>query len=696
MPQQDLRNPGPKRYKVEGERRSSLWRKAFVGAAALLLAAWGASDMHRVLDVAGMTALEWVLLAVFTLNITWIAFAFVSGTIGFLVCLWGLVTRHDPVGNGEITTRNVIAFPIYNEDVRRIYATIETTARALNEAAPGHFDCFILSDTTDPEIALLEEEAFFRLRERLPEGAAVFYRRRTINRARKSGNVEDFVSRWGGRYDHMIVYDADSYMATDTLLELVRRMQADPGAGLIQTVPKLVGGRTIFARAQQFAANLYGPVLGTGVAWWAQNEGNFWGHNAIIRVKAFAASAGLPHLNGRAPFGGPILSHDFIEAAMLRRAGWKVIIAPDLKGSYEECPPTIIDLTIRDRRWCQGNLQHAAVLFKARGVKWTNRLHLMIGVMSYLASPMWLLLIMVGMALSLQGKFLQPEYFGGQVTLFPNWPVIDYVRALRLFVVTMAILFAPKIYGMIIGLLDPAWRRRVGVVRTILGTLFESFVSILMAPILMAAQTSAVFSILSGRDTGWSPQKRDGDDYKADDVMRRHLATMLFGTILLVAAFIISPVFAAWLSPAALGMVLAGPISLWTGSGSAGARARKMGLLAIPEESDPPRAYSSAMSAKAQYDDVEPPRLADLVTSPTRLDRRAALVDTHWPLAPGQVHEPLAIAGARMDLFSTPAEGFEHLTRAETLSLLNDPAALRRVAEAYRARSGESYGATGT
>jgi membrane glycosyltransferase len=125
-------------------------------------------------------------------------------------------------------------------------------------------------------------------------------------------------------------------------------------------VPLIVNRTSLFARVQQFASRLYGPMLSEGLAWWSGSEGNYWGHNAIIRTRAFAEQAGLPRLPGRKPFGGEILSHDFVEAALLRRGGWDVRMAPQLYGSFEECPPSLPDLIVRERRWCQGNLQHEA------------------------------------------------------------------------------------------------------------------------------------------------------------------------------------------------------------------------------------------------------------------------------------------------------------------------------------------------
>ncbi|MEQ8179224.1 MAG: glucans biosynthesis glucosyltransferase MdoH, partial [Amphiplicatus sp.] len=383
--------------------------------------------------------------------------------------------------------------------------------------------------------------------------------------------------------------------------------------------------------------------------------------------------------------GGPILSHDFVEAALLRRAGWRVQIADDLGGSYEECPPTIIDLAVRDRRWCQGNLQHVAVLTRMSGLKWTSRLHMMTGVMSYLASPSWLLLILVGMALSLQGKFLRPEYFGDETSLFPNWPVIDSARALTLFGVTMAILFAPKIYGLILGLVSRKWRGTVGSVRMIAGVLVEMIISILVAPILMAAQTTAVISILAGKDSGWTPQQRDGG-YRAADVFRRHAVTMALGVVLLASALIISPVFAAWLAPATIGLIFAGHLSYWTGSRAAGQGFRRAGLLMTPEEIEPPASFRNARDAVRAYADLQAPSFAAVLKDEALRQSRAGLADTRWSLADKEVHPPLAMAVARAELFDEADAYAAALAANEKIALLNAPRSLAAVSDIFRSR----------
>ncbi len=650
--------------------RSHLWRKLLVLFASIGLTGWTSWEMYNVLSVSGLTLLEWTLLAIFVLNMSWVCFAFVNASLGFVSAASALRKRGRAVAADISAVRTVIVFPVYNEAVDHVFATILATAKALS-GAPGRFECFILSDTTDPEAALLEEAGYRKLQANAPEDVAIRYRRRTINLDRKAGNIRDFVTRWGGRYDYMLVYDADSYMEAGTILALVEAIHGAPRTGLIQTIPQLIGARTLFARAQQFASALYGPVLGHGIAWWSQKEGNFWGHNAIIRVTALAEAAGLPSIPGRAPLGGSILSHDFVEAALLRRAGWNVEIRADLDGSYEEGPPTIIDHVIRDRRWCQGNMQHMAVLAQARGLTWSSRFHLVNGVFSYLASPLWLLFIAVGMFLSLQNSFLVPAYFGSETALFPSWPVIDSERALGLFGVTMAILFAPKLFGLVYGWLHPGWRRKVGVGRTALGVLSELVVSVLMAPILMATQTAAVVSVFAGRDSGWSPQARGDGRYSFATIMRQSLFPTLLGVVLTVAAVIISPVYAAWLAPATIGLVLSAPLTWLTSQVSAGEAARRHGGIVTPVELSVPACYERGVAARPVFAGLQPDRLSALLVDRERQQARADLVDPFWPLQREEVHTPLATARARSERASSVQEFLSRLSREERMAIVN-------------------------
>ena len=350
-------------------------------------------------------------------------------------------------------------------------------------------------------------------------------------------------------YPYFIILDADSIMSADALLRLARAMDQNPRAGLIQTVPRLAGGVSLFARLQQFAACYYGQILAAGLAAWHGHGGNYWGHNAIIRTAAFASSAGLPQLPGKPPLGGHILSHDFVEAALLRRAGWEVHMVPSLEGSYEGCPPTLADLITRDRRWAQGNLQHLRLL-GARGLPFLSRVHLAMGAFAYLASPLWALTLIVGVILAFQAKYATPSYFGTEASLFPKWPVFDAQVALALFLATVIVVHLPKLLGAVWALRTTGHRQRNGgIARVAGGVLLELIVSTLMAPILMITQTSAVLSILLGRDAGWGAQRRVGAGATLLQFAQQHRWHIAWGATGAGMCWAISLAVFAWMSP---------------------------------------------------------------------------------------------------------------------------------------------------
>ena len=274
-------------------------------------------------------------------------------------------------------------------------------------------------------------------------------------------------------------------------------------------------------------------MLTRGLRAWFGDAGNYWGHNAIIRTRAFAECGGLPELPGKPPFGGLILSHDFVEAAFVRRGGWAVRMADDLAGSYEHAPPNLIELAARDRRWCQGNLQHTRLLGTA-GLHPLSRLHLFMGVMSYLSSPLWLLFLLAGMSLALHAYLVPPDYFLDRWSLFPDWPRIDPERAMALFGLCMLVLFAPKLLGTAAFLGERAARGLR--LRAFFSLLTEILLSALVAPIMMLVQTSAVAQILTGRDSGWNPQARDADRVPWALLWRFHARHMYAGILLAVAA----------------------------------------------------------------------------------------------------------------------------------------------------------------
>jgi membrane glycosyltransferase len=660
------------------ELRHNPWlARLVVFGGALALTVYGAHEMYKVVAVSGVTLLQWVLLVFFVLNFSWIALAFTSGVVGFF---WlSFVARKPQDLPTTLTSRNAVVMPIYNEFASRVFAAVQAIYEEVQATGlADNFDFFFLSDTTQPDIWIAEERALLAMLARVGPKAHIYYRHRQKNTARKAGNIADFVSNWGGAYEHMVVLDADSLMTGHSIVTLAAAMEADPDSGIIQTLPLVINRNTLFARVQQFAARIYGPVIAAGLCAWMGRDGNYWGHNAIIRTKAFAAHCGLPDLRGRPPFGGHVLSHDFIEAGLIRRAGYSVYMLPTLGGSFEESPPSLIDVAARDRRWCQGNLQHARILLSGKGLHWATRQHLLTGIMSYLASPFWMAQLVVGIVIVLQARYIRPEYFSGEFTLFPAWPRFDFQRALQLFGTTMAILLAPKFLGLIVAIRDRKTRRSCGGgLRLFASTAFEILMSALIAPIMMLIQTGSVAQILSGRDTGWNPQRRDDGSIPFGDIVRRHRSHVAMGVITLIAGLMISPSLVAWMSPTIAGLILAIAISWASGQRWIGLALRRIGLLITPEEANPPAVAGRANAltvelSRSGYDDVDALRV--IHNNPEFRAIHEALLPDVRRRQRGDITVERALAEAKLNDAQTLEEAIKWLAAKEKMVILHDRA----------------------
>ncbi len=680
MPTQRLDQVPPHRHKA-APIASPLMARLFVFGAALALTAFGTWQMYEVVALSQVTTLEWLLVILFAVNFSWIALAFGNAWLGFAATM--VANWHRPPPPVALAVKTALLMPIYNEEPSRIIAALQAMLESL--AATGEaaqFDAFILSDSTDPDIFIAEEQALLQLRARLGPGARVYYRHRAINSARKAGNIADFVEGWGAAYPQMIVLDADSLMEGPTLLAMARAMASDPDAGIIQTLPLIINRNTMFARLQQFAARVYGPLIATGLATWSGRDGNYWGHNAIIRTAAFAAYCGLPTLPGKAPFGGHVLSHDFVEAALIRRAGYSVTMLPHLGGSYEESPPSLIDIALRDRRWAQGNLQHMRIV-RARGLAWPTRQHFITGIMAYLASPLWLAQLLIGVMLALQAHFIRPEYFAPGFPLYPTWPRFDPVRALHLFEMTMAVLLTPKLLGLVLGTFNNKVRRGAGgVIGLWASGLFEILLSALFSPIMMLIQTGSVMQILRGRDSGWNPQRRGDGTLELRDIIGRHRGHMALGLLTLGAGWLISPALVAWMSPTILGLLLAIPLSWASGQASIGLGLKRIGLLQTPEERRPPDVVQRANDLTPAT--TPPPPVLNALRvihgDPLFAQQHEALLPQAQPRRRGDISADRALAIAKLTEATTIDEACAWLNRREITLILHDRALLALVA----------------
>ncbi|MBB4256044.1 MULTISPECIES: glucans biosynthesis glucosyltransferase MdoH [unclassified Bradyrhizobium] len=650
-------------------------RRGLILLSTAVLTGAGGYEMYRVLEVGGVTVLEAMVLAIFLVLLAWVAFSFASSLAGFFVLLAHRRDEGALVPGAElltITSRTAMLLPTYNEDPHRLAARLRAIFESLETTSHGKlFDWYVLSDSTDPDIWVAEEKALLALRQAV--GTRLYYRHRADNTARKAGNISEWITRFGGVYDFMIVLDADSLMSGQTIVRLVHAIESNPSAGLVQTLPMIVNARSLFSRVQQFAGRLYGPMIAAGVAWWHGSEGNYWGHNAIIRVKAFAEAAALPQLRGRKPFGGHILSHDFVEAALMRRAGWGIYMQPTLGGSYEEVPPSLLDFAARDRRWCQGNLQHLAVV-PARGLHWVSRLHFMVGIGAYLTAPLWLLFLLLGMLTSLQARFVRPEYFPKGFSLFPTWPAQDPVLAIWVFVATMGLLLLPKLLSLALVWMRGSVRRQFGgALRASAGVFAEVIVSALMAPVMMIFQSIAVVEILAGRDAGWQTQRRDDGTVERRELYRRYGIPTLCGIAMAASAYAVSLPLLLWMSPVIIGLLFAVPIGALT------AKPASSQLFVTPEDREPPAVLLRANELGAVAEIGIKPALVELRESAALLAFHLAQLPPPRAARPDMIDANLAVGRAKIDASDSFEQAAAHLSPREVFSILNDGPGLSAV-----------------
>jgi len=622
------------------------------------------TQMAGVLQFDGFTLREIVILSLFAILFAWIAMSFWLALFG----VWARFSRTNLLplkpASGLSAARTAILMPVYNEDVGRVFSGV----RAIWESAGSDFDFYILSDSTNPANWVAEELEWKKLKDALGDSAHIFYRHRPRNTGRKAGNIQDFCENWGQLYDYMVILDADSLMTGKTLSELVGLMDANPRVGLIQAPPQLVGRSSLFARLLQFSSSVYGPIHTAGLAFMQGPDGNYWGHNAIIRVHAFIQHCGLPRLPGAPPFGGEIMSHDFVEAALLRRAGWEVWMAPDIGGSFEEPPPTLLDYLTRDRRWCQGNLQHLRLVF-AQGLALPSRLHLAMGIMSYVSSPLWLLLLVVSVIDMMTANPVPGGFFIGLQPMLPL-SVSHAAELVVLVLATLVMLYGPKVLSVIALLESPEATRAHGGTRKVLQSAFwEALFATLMAPIVMLQHSWFVFSILIGMATGWNAQTR------TDRALPIALVAKKFAphTIVGIAVTFLLQKYALesfnWFMPLLAGLWLAIPLVLVSSSPFLGEWLRKDGLFLVPSETRGSKVLGRAHALAKSHPTL--PVQAQLVLEDAKVRdlHLALLAETPLPTL-----DPLKLWSLRERVLRGETAAF---SREDWALLLSDPEGLK-------------------
>jgi len=679
-----LKGPAAQTWRNDHERSPMLWRRVLLLVLVALGAIVGTDYMTDIMPQHGDDWAERGLLVLFGILFAWVSAGFWTAVLG----AWVMLRRRDRhaitnVLHGEGAqapiapeARTAIIMPICNEDVATVFAGLRATCESLAATgAAAHFDFFVLSDTNDPDARVAEQVAWTQLTDALQQAGVsvpIYYRWRQHRTHRKAGNVADFCRRFGADYRYMIVLDADSVMSGDGLVSLLRMMEAHPDTGIIQTAPRAAGHVTVHARILQFCSRVYGPLFTTGLHYWQLGESHYWGHNAILRLAPFIEHCALPPLPGKTSLSGGVMSHDFVEAALMRRAGWKVWIAYDLEGSYEQVPPNLLAELGRDRRWAQGNLQNSRLVFEP-GLHPVHRTVFVTGVLAYLSSPFWLAFLMLSTVLFATHSHLVPTYFVKPYQLFPIWPTANFKLMLTLFGLTAVLLLAPKVISLIAIIVKGDARRYGGAGKLLLSALLEFLHSVLLAPVRMLFHTQFVLAALTGVKLAWKSPPRNDSATGWGEAFRRHALGSVLALTWIGVILVSSTAFQWWLSPVLAGLLLAIPLSAWTSRAAPGRWLAQRGIFLIPEELAQPIVLAEADRYAAAF--AAMPTFGDAV----------ARAGTHAQVLraiPARPAARAAKAAAQARLVERAAAvGPQALKNAERLRLLADAQALAALRE---------------
>ncbi|MBY8975269.1 glucans biosynthesis glucosyltransferase MdoH [Rhodobacteraceae bacterium NNCM2] len=554
-------------------------RRAVVVAlnlATLAALSWG---IYNVFSVGGWSASDIIIVICFFLGAPWT----IMGLWNALIGMWLLHGRRGGValaaphlatelGGAPLTTRTAVAMTLRNEDTARALDRLAEVRRGLDATGQGDaYDFFVLSDSSDPEVIATEERLFHERRHELG-GDSAHYRRRLNNTGFKAGNVREFLANQGHDYDFYLPLDSDSLMGGQTILRMTRIMEAHPKLGILQSLVVGTPTTSAFARIFQFGMRHGMRSFTIGAAWWQGDCGPYWGHNALIRVKPFRRFCRLPILPGKPPLGGHMLSHDQVEAVMIRRAGYEVRVMPVETESYEDNPPTLMDFTKRDLRWCQGNMQYWRIL-GMRGLRPVSRFQIFAAIMMYIGAPAWML-----MTLAAASKLVETD--GGGVNV---------AFGIAMFFIMFAVSLVPKLMGLLDIALTPGGAARYGGrLRFAISGFVELVFSTLIAPVVAFRVTLFLIGLVFGKSMMWSGQNRDAYRLTWGDALRGLWPQTLFGAALTTAIIVFAGLgTVVWAAPMVTGLVLSIPLAVFTADPRVGAWAQRIGFCAIPDEIAP-------------------------------------------------------------------------------------------------------------
>jgi membrane glycosyltransferase len=534
--------------------------------------------LAKVLGAGGWTLADMVIFVAFAFGAPWTVLGFWNAVLGF----WLLHVRKDGLAevapyihagetDGPLVIRTAILMTLRNEDPARAFARLRVVKASVDATGQGAaFDYFVLSDTNLADVAEQEAGLAGIWRAEIGDASRLVYRRRTDNEGFKAGNVRDFCERWGDRYELMLPLDADSVMSGEAILRLARMMQAYPKLGILQSLVVGMPSSSAFARVFQFGMRHGMRAYTMGQAWWTADCGPFWGHNAMVRIAPFRDQCHLPILPGPPPMGGHVMSHDQVEATLMRRAGYEVRVLPVENGSWEENPPTMLDFAKRDLRWCLGNLQYVK-LMDLPGLKIMSRFQLVWAILMFIGLPAWTLMIAL-----LPLKVIEDRDIVG----YPSG------LAASLYVVFFLMYLSPKIAGLVDILLTKGGVESYGGrVRFLISAAIELVFSFLQGAVSSFRTTVFMIGLAFGKSNiGWNGQARDAKALSVATAFAGLWPHLLFGIYVVGSLAILSPKVMWWAMPLLAGYLVAIPFAVSSASPAIGRWFVGKGLCGIPED----------------------------------------------------------------------------------------------------------------
>lgn len=243
--------------------------------------------------------------------------------------------------------------------VALLYATMNDVVPECIMSLKQDYPCdvYILDDSTDTECR--------ELIDRIAQRRGYTVMRRGSRAGYKAGAINDWLAAHSGRYDYMVLLDADSYLPPDWVRETLRYAEHPENSrvAIFQGQINIWNLDTAFVRA-------FAPFSRVGQFVWERGLANeldavfCYGHNVMLRISAVCEIGGM--VEG-------YVSEDFATAVALADRGWKSRFVP--LHTYEAMPENVRGFIRRQNKWTRGAMEFFGFCARSRIDK-GKKLHL--------------------------------------------------------------------------------------------------------------------------------------------------------------------------------------------------------------------------------------------------------------------------------------------------------------------------------